>query len=485
MITAVNYSPPIYMSSFNPIMWSVTSDKINETDFKYVFDITVRYTGYIFGALDPGTYETFRVKTLPNQTGCGVVDVSPTIQKYVNYSKYSNEEGNVSLFKPSDDITPIVFITVGEEYRTGTGSLTIYNGLTATPGNPLYFPGNDTHSPSLPYSSAWVYTIPAALNHNDNTDLMTMGVSASWLSAYSGMGTSSVFPESFTGKFLKRDSNIIEVGINDRHSLSIIGVGFATIAGVVPYPTPIRDFVVNYYDQLGNLSLSLTYSNPYVDPGFIGNADTYIGSVLTSFRCGPKDLQIVSQTYSYYEVTVRGFLKYLPPIPFTFGTASETVRFNIVDYCEDLYPKIRLSWLNDLGGRDYYNFTMFYEESSNSTERNYNQTTMNWTQTTPVVIPASSVDSSSNWRRGGNKSFNKNVVRRFTIQSDYLDQEKVDFLSGIPESPSVWAYIGTQSVPYTVTVTNTEYTNKYVKQQKLVQVSFDCTLTKTQQKQNS
>ena len=464
------YAPSYYVSAYNPIIWSFLSDKATTTyDFRYIVDIYIYSKGdFLFNAVLP--HQTF---VIPNSTGVGMIDISPFVQNELEYNRFSAEEGTPSQYVLGDYITATAYLLVGEEYRLGpSASLIKYSGNGTAVGPPDIYFGADIHNAATPIPLN-VNVIPSALIHNEQTKVMTLGLSSSYLAQYACIGTYGIFTQSYVGKFLKRDSNTIEVGNSDRHTLAHINLSFDK--QTIPESIVALNYQVNSYDNVGALLNTSTYSafNPAIDP--ITN-----GCVLSTFRCGPIDLGLSLPICSYYDVLVNGFLP-----PTGYATASETVRFNIVDYCEDLYPKIRLSWLNDLGGRDYYNFTMFYEQSSNSIEKNYNQSTMNWNQATPVVIPGNSIDSSSNWRRGGNKSFNKNVVRRFTIQSDYLDQEKVDFLSAVPESPSVWAYIGTQSVPYTVTVTNTEYTNKYVKQQKLVQVSFDCTLTKTQQKQNS
>lgn len=175
-----------------------------------------------------------------------------------------------------------------------------------------------------------------------------------------------------------------------------------------------------------------------------------------------------------------------PPGTFFSNLVSEVIRFNLVDdNCQDLYPAVRLSWLNDLGGRDYYTFDMFYEKVSTSTGLEYQQVPLNWNAYTPVVTTGNpNTNTAPNWQRGGGKSFNKVTGRRFSIQSDWLTQQYVDYLAGIAQSPSVWAYVGDEPIPYTVVVTNTEYTYKTVKQTKMVQVTFDCQLTKVQPRQN-
>jgi hypothetical protein len=205
---------------------------------------------------------------------------------------------------------------------------------------------------------------------------------------------------------------------------------------------------------------------------------------LLTVACGPKDLAVVEDypTAAYYDV--KAYVKASATASSNLGVvASETVRFTIDTQCQDLYPVVRLSWLNDLGGRDYYNFDMFYEKTTTSAEEVYGTATLNWTGTYPGAMDGSA-DQTGNWILGGSKSFNKVVTSNFSIQTNWLTQEYVDFLGAIPESPSVWAYIGDNPTPYTLSVTNLEYTYKLVKQTKLVQVTIDCTITKTQQKQN-
>jgi hypothetical protein len=202
---------------------------------------------------------------------------------------------------------------------------------------------------------------------------------------------------------------------------------------------------------------------------------------MITFGCGPAQLTLPAGT-TYYEV--KAYYKATgTPSTAPNTVASETVTFTLSTECNDLYEPVRLSWLNDLGGRDYYTFDMKYEKSTNSTESEYYQTTLDWSGTKPVQM-TSETNTNENWQRGGNKSYNKVVTETFLIESNWLDQTKVDFLGAISESPSVWAYIGSNKIPYTAKVNNASYSYKLVKQEKLVQASFELTITKVQQKQN-
>jgi hypothetical protein len=125
---------------------------------------------------------------------------------------------------------------------------------------------------------------------------------------------------------------------------------------------------------------------------------------------------------------------------------------------------------------------MKYERTSRSQETEYYQSVLDYTALKPVK-EIDDVPNYQNWLRGGNKSFNKTVTQTYRIESDWVTQDEVDFLGAIPESPSVWGYIDGATNPVTVKVNNLDYTYKFVKQEKLVQASFDLTFTKVQQKQ--
>jgi hypothetical protein len=286
------------------------------------------------------------------------------------------------------------------------------------------------------------------------------------------------------GLFLKRAGNDITVWYENRYTLTFLNwndnpPGYA--AGV--QLAQITEYSAT--GPLGSFTIQNTTGNgggPQTTAAYTSLTETRQSDMLT-FRCGPKDLEnVLAGNTAYY--TVQLFKKAsatsstLPGDP-----ASEIVTFTLNTDCNNLYPDVQLSWLNDLGGRDYYNFTKYYEKTSNSPGDVYNQTPYQWNGTTPVTVDGTG-SNYQNWQRGGNKSFNKVVTNNFAIQTDYLLQDEVDYLGAISESPSVWAYIGDDPTPYTVTVNTISYNYKLVKQVKLVQAIYDLTYTKTQQKQN-
>ena len=461
MITSVHYKPHIWSPVYNPVMYSFTSDKNTQTDFTYVVDV------YINEPTSSTTY-TRRIKQRPNPAGACMLDLSPILTPYIDLSNYAAEEGWSLRYRNSQEIAASVFIRVGEEYAGPSGGAAIiYNGNGST-GDPAYAIYSQEFSKP-------VRVIPAALDYQDSQDNLAATGPYGYFAPYIMDGD---------GKFLKRDSNTISVRATDRHTLSFLNwfdgpTGASTLGSV-------QLMQVIQYGATGLISTT-NYQNTQTEGGGPQTTSAYttvtedIATDLLTFRCGPADLSLNANT-TYYTVTAyRKTTASSSSNP--QSVASETVRFDLDTDCQDLYPVVRLSWLNDLGGRDYYNFDMFYELTSVTEGDTYYQTPINWSSTTPVAVDGSS-DQTGNWLRGGNKSYNPNVVRTFSIQSDWLTQDYVDFLGAIAESSSVWAYIGDNPVPFTVQITNSEYTYKNIKQTKLVQASFDCQITKLQQKQN-
>lgn len=474
MITNITFKPHVYSPGYNPVVWSFLSNQNTNIDFSYVVDIYVN-------AATGSTTPTYTLKQRPNQAGYGMVDVSSIVQPFIELTNYSVEQGWNKNFRDSSEIAPAVFIKVGEEYIGGTGStLTTFNGLGST-GAPAYFMG------SLEQIGFPVSVLPGALPWEEAVASMADETTYGFYQSYMMGATGTASLPLPGGKFLKRDSNAITVGSADHHTLSFINWNYRFTPGT--WGRPVQCMVYNAYGATGGLIQTTTYQNLIQNGGGPMSTPTYTGAqwnnyyyAMLTFRCGPKDLAITNPNIAYY--TIQAYTKTTSTSSSTPQTiASELVTFTLDTNCQTLYPVVRLSWLNDLGGRDYYNFNMFYELTSNSTEQTYSQNPLNWNSSEPVVTDPSA-NTSPNWMRGGAKSFNKVVTRTFTIQSDWLTQEYVEYLGAIPESPSVWAYIGDEVNPYTVIVEKADYTYKNVKQIKMVQATFVCKITKTQPKQN-
>ena len=466
MITNVYYRPQMYTGGYNPVVWSFLSDKYLKTDFVYVIDIYINQSSAY----------TYRLKQRPNPIGVGMVDLSSVLQPFNNLTNYSVEEGWPLQFRNADEILASVFIMVGEEYiddPTVSTALVIYDG-NGNIGEPDYFIASSLNVGSS--ASAPVKILPAALPFNESQFNLASTADYGFWADYIMDGN---------GKFLKRDSNQIQVQMTDRHTLAFINHWYQPTS--LSAPSQVQLLKVDWLSATGGTG-TILYQNTTTNGGGPAPTPNYTTVTesrqtdLITFRCGPKDIWPTGPDIASYDVTAF----YKATATSATGpqaVASETVQFTVVNYCQDLYPTVRLSWLNDLGGRDYYNFTQFYNKSTTSTEDKYNQTQLRWGSTTPVALDTDT-NTTTNWLRGGDKSFNKTVTSKITISSDWLLQDEIDFLGAIPESPSVWAYVGTDPIPYTVIVDSLDYSYQTIKQVKVAIATFDMTITKTQQKQN-
>jgi hypothetical protein len=476
-ISAVNFAPHIWNQAYNPIMWSISSNQTTQPNFKYVFDL------YVNGA----TGYTYRLKQNPNPQGYGVIDVSSFLQPFTDVDLYAPETAIYPLFYGnSRNTVATVEVKAGEEYSVN-GALTIFNGSGAT-GSPAYTLPTVEGQTLGATNDTTVRVLPAALPYQKAVDIM--GEDQSWIPFWTNY--IPTYGPGGLGKFLKRQEGEISVYDYDCHALAFLN----WIDLNASYDQGIQLIQIKQYNSAGTLLSTQNIQNTVSAGGGPQTTSAYTSltfsrnALLLYFQCGPKNLQVKgiwNNNTAYY--TVQGFNKLTATSSTTPGYATtELVTFRITDACTDLYPRVRVSWLNDLGGRDYYNFTMFYEKTTNSPGEVYQQANYNYSGQYPVPVQSNLQSSTVNdsWLRGGNKSFNKVVTESFSIQTDFLTQDEIDYLPAIGQSPQVWVYIGDEDlqIPKLVTITNVSYTYKNVKQVKLVQATYDMVYTKITKKQN-
>jgi hypothetical protein len=162
---------------------------------------------------------------------------------------------------------------------------------------------------------------------------------------------------------------------------------------------------------------------------------------------------------------------------------TQVSRFTMLEDCDTLYTRVRLSWLNDLGGRDYMNFTAFMEKDTTTTNDNYYQEAMNWSALKPVTENVTNPNFNLQ-TKGGEVIYNKQAMTSWTLNTDWLTQDEVNLLEGLQKSSNVIAYFNDSAynvlVPYSVRIGQTSYKTKNIKQVKLVQGEFEIFLNQTQ-----
>ena len=95
-ITAVNIKPHVWSQAYNPIVYSITSNKNTETDFSYVFWIYINGDG----SGDPD----YKIVQRPNPAGAGMLDISSILQPEVLLSNFA-QENSYNLVRQAIQLT--------------------------------------------------------------------------------------------------------------------------------------------------------------------------------------------------------------------------------------------------------------------------------------------------------------------------------------------------------------------------------------------
>ena len=541
MITAVNFRPKFYSPGYNPIIWSVTSDKAELTtifDFSYVFDVYI-----------DGVY-TNRFTQRPNPAGVGMIDVSSMVDPYLQIGDFANEVGvpTSTQFKMGTNAVCNIKLFAGEQYRsTAGGVINTYEGISNNQGNPAYPLGAqtfyDVNDPTDNNDVLPVIALPTSLPWKEQQDHLQAQMPTPQdpttvsLGDYYGifgymapyvLKNDTILPSSYCGGpglYLSEAPRSITGGAwqttpaSPSYNISADALAYDRYAVTFLNRNPV-------YEKYGtggllqNAAPKVAWFEFYntagtnIGNGFVQNSQTdgggprvtCNGSIATggtgsystlnnqeflSLRVGPKDLEDVGQWTTLGQVPAYYTVQLFNNVTFNAGCTaasaptvpvSELLTIDIVEDCySSLYPRARVCWLNSLGGRDYWNFTMKAEETVNTTGQTFYQTEVDWSATTPVVL---SNDTTQNWLKGGIRSYNKAVKRKWTITSDFLTQDQVEFLKGIVMSPQTWVYIGQEDFPYTCKVSEQSYTVKTIKQVKMFTANFTLEFSTEQSMQN-
>ena len=518
MITQVYYKPSYLQGAYNPIVWSVLSDQILEVDFKYVFDVYI-----------DGVFQT-RLKQRANPAGAGMIDVGTLVQGYLVAGPPNGPwtQGETTIdptvghaYQDNGTLSIHVFLKVGEEYADVNGNLAIYNGVTDVVGEPAYalYSGNTAYPSGLLPVHVW----PSSVEYQ----LQQWGMSNQ--TAYSGAyGKNPIDGKNYdwgNAYYIYAD----KASALNHTGLTTVNAEEIQEYNMYPFDRMVLSYI-NYSPYTNDDNLHSIYGFKYVFKNSAGataasiNLPVYVASgsgprttcstnivtkqLLSKYDiihvlAGPDQVADLVQYWdpgptAYVPVAgdtleIQGFTNQNnDPIDCTFGAAiTKKVKINITEYCSNtLYPRVRLSWLNDLGGRDYLNFTMFLEKEVSTTNDSYTQEQINWSLTTPVPVGVLN-PSEYLMLQGGTKVYNKMANTSWSIQSDWLLQDEVDLLEGLQKSPQVFAYIHEDGndfsdyTPYPVTITGNSYKVKNVKQVKLVQGEFTIALTIPQKLQNT
>jgi len=490
MITSVPYKPTWLSPVYNPIMWSVGSSKTNSTDFKYVFEV------YLDGV------KINTIKQRANPSGYGMIDVSALLQGYLegNAQNAALTQGEMTInygygqvFADNNLMSRSLYLKVGEEY-TVNGVTRTYTGTADVVGAPAYllYSGNTANGVFTTPVTTWSASI------TDQEQQWNMqATTASGIFDANPFEDNKVYDHGYglasALNFAPLKQNVYSFdntvlsfinwtpAVSDTQQKPIFGFRFRRLSAAGAQINQDDVPMISTYGYAMRAACETTVAST-IDAKY----------ALVHVLASPEKLALAlewSDIQPGETIEITGYSK--GSTGCNFGTAiTKTYSFNIQEYCTPLYPRVRMSWYNTLGGRDYANFTMFLEKTTNTTQDAYAQEQMNYSSSTPVPILNNVLPIGNLGIKGGDKPFNKQSTLTYSIQTDWLTQDQVNLLEGLQKSPQVLAYIAdpnnvlANDYPYTVKITQSSYTTKNVRQTKLVQGTFTFSLVTSQKIQN-
>lgn len=455
MITQTLQSPPVYSSAYNPIIWMVASDATQNYNFKYIFDV---YIGGATGAI--------RFKTPANPAGRGLIDVSSLIQNEIVITENLPMLSGTPFYGGTG-LAGEVYILAGEEYSiTLNGDVIMYNGLTGPSGGTgapaygLYADGNFRPCPN--------YTTPVVA--------LAWGQGANLYYDYLATGGEDVLQYEMAlssindtgGKWLTRYPGLNQqIRSDEDFTISWLNYNFeaATGSASVPYAMKIELYQdgVNVGDEI--------YYNTEANGGQWTTCNTWSGGptgsqkYINSFKLNAAD---IGGTAAFDQFCLALY-PYADYATCTLGPTadSEPMCLTINDQnCWGFEP-IRFTWLNNLGGRDWYTFIKRNTFVQQAGRANFYKLPGYWS--------AASYNVNDNQpARYGTTTFRMDLTNTWTASTDWLSEAESEWLRSMFASPHVIAYLPGRTQPTLINITDANYSVQNFAREKLFQyfVSF-------------
>ena len=381
------------------LMYTVdSSNAIDPTKyrFKYVFSPLVYDGTNIIG--------TVNMDITPNSAAAGIGDVSNVLEQYLSSDYLGNNKNSSSssfkgtaftistphpihlIDKFSLSFNPMLHFTVifSESYATTpNGNVTTYFGALTDDGrilNGMDY-GNQANRVGLNYG--------IDLANWDNKKFL-----------YDGFAYSS----GLKVKFLSNSPDVQYIGTNDYHTTAFFAGRWAG------HNQPAYMYSISFYDVNLNVLLNI-YQNLSTGGGWDGTgafAFQAPGKELQYMGCGVANLRgagvTIPTNWDSYTVTLSDSSNQSFYEEKTFKRKDED--------CKG-FEKIRLTWINQYGVWDYYNFTKKNSRSTDIKREEYTQIKGNWNDDR----------YSQHGYQGGRTGLNTSPVKIINCNSDWFTSD--------------------------------------------------------------
>ena len=451
---------PLY--TLNPVSQEVIFTVLDEdtvADYykvKYIAKVSIDTVDINLATSTPvGTF-----KTTPNNSGAGIFDFRPIIESYVSSDNLAALGSSFRATATSDIIThPLPLVDEFSKNETAVRYLKIkfeIEGSSTSTGNATV---QDTED-SVQYT-----LINGYLKHSDVLDRDATG--------NFGFDTEVLLLGGAESRFLTNAPLTQYANADDYGTISFMAT---------PLSGSIADTTISYirirlFDEDGITVGSIIQVDNIDANGGNTTWDSDTKNQLLHFGCFPANLRNSSVTFAAVYTLAEHYTVQSYNVANTAISDKLTIYLNCPT--KKGFEPIRLQWLNQWGGWDYYTFTMKSTKTISTKGSTYQQLSGTWND---------SIYSPSGYK-GGKKAFRVNATEKVVMNTDFVNEAEAEWFEELINSPEVYMLDGYSDTDEStsslnqyvkpVRLTTSNFTRKTVANDKLIQYTFEVEKSKT------
>tara|TARA_R110002049_G_scaffold2335_6_gene17068 strand:- start:1220 stop:2638 length:1419 start_codon:yes stop_codon:yes gene_type:complete len=463
---------PLYklIPANSPIIYTVSDVTSIATKFKvkYIADI------HVHTAQSPTLTVINRVNTVkvsPNANGVGILDIKSILSSQVDTQRMGSVSGAGSEFKNFSDPHAIHLI---DEFARGEDSTRWYTIVfkveySDTNGGIVYDSGQ-----SLADDSRAIFN-----GYLKNTDIIQqIGLDYGY-----DLDSNGYIMNNNTAKFLSNMPSQLYARLTDFGTASFFGMldssDYVFETGTNGSDGTVASIRFDF--KTDTASISSLYRDINYSSGYQTNYSTDCRVVTCIAGIYPANLKVNS---TFNNALSDGMTNYdVMAVDSTGAIISQIYNIKFINNDCKGFEGIRLAWLNQFGGFDYYTFNKKSIRTLKVKRQNYTQHSGTW----------NGLSFDMNNAIGGNRSYNTSSKEEITINTDYITEEEGISFEELLISPEVYLineYEADDSNGLTnkyvepVMLVNNEIVRKTKANDKLIQHSFTIEKSKNTNTQN-
>ena len=476
--TIEQYPRHTYLPAGQDVIFTVSNNNVvgNSNFIKVKFIAEVHISSLLPVNLGNNNDVIGTFKTTPNSQAVGMFNFRPIIESFVNTDHKARDNSEYKTVVNTNLRTPLHLI---DKYSGNDNSFRWFAVQFK-----IQYVDNDSNSATFGdlittnYANSDSFKLfNGYLKYNDVLEFGT----GTGINNF-GYNMSQFNLNSTSKKILSNAPAIQYANIEDYGTVPILMINPLTNIQVVPLSTSGGTGMIRftYYEEDGTVidfeTIRLDEPNnggfDYADRGFAYNKLMFAGVFPANLRGWSTKFNTNIDDISYYTFAVQTFTSSIG------SNISQTYRVNI--NCPTLkgYEPMRLTWLNQWGGWDYYTFNMKSTKSISTKGSTYQQLEGTWNQSVYRI----------DGFRGGKKAFRVNATEKITMNTDFVSESESEWFEELINSPEVYILDGFQSdatyaaLNQYVTparLTTSSFTKKTVANDKIIQYTFEVEKSKT------